>query len=207
MTDPYKVLGVSPNASEDEIKKAYRKLAKKYHPDNYVDNPLSDLAGEKMREINEAYDQIMNAQRGGQGADSAGAGYGQSYGTSGQFNGIRMLINSGQLDEAERQLDAVAAGNRGAEWFFLKGSVAYKRGFFDDAYNNFYRAVTMAPQNREYRAAYDQLNYQRSTGQYGAGGYRTVPTDGGCNACNMCSSLICADCCCEACGGDLIPCC
>ena len=60
MTDPYKVLGVSPNASDDEIKAAYRQLAKKYHPDNYANNPLADLAEEKMREINEAYDMIQS---------------------------------------------------------------------------------------------------------------------------------------------------
>ena len=58
MKDPYAVLGVSPNASDEEIKNAYREMARKYHPDNYADNPLSDLAGEKMKEINEAYDQI-----------------------------------------------------------------------------------------------------------------------------------------------------
>lgn len=60
MTDPYKVLGVSPNASDDEIKAAYRQLAKKYHPDNYANNPLADLAEEKMREINKAYDMIQS---------------------------------------------------------------------------------------------------------------------------------------------------
>ncbi|NMA36967.1 MAG: J domain-containing protein, partial [Papillibacter sp.] len=64
MRDPYEVLGVSRNASEDEIKKAYRELARKYHPDNYKDNPLSDLAQEKMKEINEAYDAITKGRAG-----------------------------------------------------------------------------------------------------------------------------------------------
>ena len=54
MTDPYKVLGVSPTATDEQVKSAYRELAKKYHPDNYVNNPLSDLAEEKMQEINQA---------------------------------------------------------------------------------------------------------------------------------------------------------
>ena len=71
MTDPYKVLGVSPHATDDEVKDAYRRLARKYHPDNYVNNPLSDLATEKMKEINEAYDEIQRQRKGG------GSGYGQ----------------------------------------------------------------------------------------------------------------------------------
>ena len=58
MNDPYQILGVSENASDEEIKKAYRELARKYHPDNYHDNPLADLAQEKMKEINAAYEQI-----------------------------------------------------------------------------------------------------------------------------------------------------
>ena len=70
MNDPYKVLGVSPNATDEEIKSAYRNLAKKYHPDNYADSPLSSLASEKMKEINEAYDEITKARRSGQKAGS-----------------------------------------------------------------------------------------------------------------------------------------
>ena len=68
MNDPYKVLGVPTNATESQIKEAYRELAKKYHPDKYINNPLADLAAEKMREINEAYDALMkkgNASSGG----------------------------------------------------------------------------------------------------------------------------------------------
>ena len=62
--DPYKVLGVSPDATDADIKKAYHELARKYHPDNYTDNPLSDLASEKMKEINDAYDAIVNERKG-----------------------------------------------------------------------------------------------------------------------------------------------
>ena len=64
MRDPYSVLGVSQNATDDEIKKAYRELARKYHPDNYQNNPLADLAEEKMKEINEAYDTITKQRSG-----------------------------------------------------------------------------------------------------------------------------------------------
>jgi len=63
--DPYAVLGVSPNASDEEIKSAYRELVRKYHPDNYVGNSLSDLAEQKMKEINDAYDRIMKIRADG----------------------------------------------------------------------------------------------------------------------------------------------
>ena len=59
IANPYEVLGVSPSASNDEVKRAYREMSRKYHPDSYVDNPLSGLAEEKFKEIQEAYDQIM----------------------------------------------------------------------------------------------------------------------------------------------------
>ena len=74
MSDPYSVLGVKPEASDEEIKRAYRELARKYHPDNYQNNPLADLAEEKMKEINEAYDAITK-QRAGGGSSSSYGGY------------------------------------------------------------------------------------------------------------------------------------
>ena len=77
MTDPYKVLNVARNASDEEIKKAYRTLARKYHPDNYAGGDLADLASEKMKEINEAYDQIQKERAAGQ--SGAGYGYGAGY--------------------------------------------------------------------------------------------------------------------------------
>ena len=83
MKDPYSVLGVSQSASDDEIKKAYRELARKYHPDNYQNNPLADLAEEKMKEINEAYDAITKQRAGGGGYQQqpSGGSYGGGYPT------------------------------------------------------------------------------------------------------------------------------
>lgn len=91
--NPYKILGIKEGASYDEIKRAYRELAKKYHPDRYRDNPLSDLAGEKMREINEAYDDLMKNAGGAyqyqsdyeQNYDNSSANKGQQSSTSSQY--------------------------------------------------------------------------------------------------------------------------
>ena len=74
MNNPYEVLGGSPNATEEEIKKAFRSLAKKYHPDNYADSPLADVAEQKMKEVNEAYDEINRMRQKGKGTGSTGTG-------------------------------------------------------------------------------------------------------------------------------------
>lgn len=198
MNDPYVVLGISKDASEEEIKKAYRELARKYHPDNYADNPLSDLAHEKMQEINEAYDAIMNARRSGSKNSS---GY---YAGNGEFAHIRQLVFSGRLEEAQELLDGVPIANRTAEWYFLNGSVLYKRGWFEGAYSSFSTACRMDPSNPEYREAFNRISRQ-SGRQYSP--YSSSGNMGGCVSCDPCTSLCIADCCCEMCGGDLIPCC
>ena len=208
MTDPYKVLGVAPDASDDEIKKAYRALARKYHPDKYRDSDLADLASEKMKEVNAAYEEIQNMRKnGGSSSSSSGAGYGgYSTGTSSstgnpKYNEIRRLINASNVPEAERLLYEFHEGDRGAEWNFLFGCVLIKKGQFVDAQRYFDIACSMDPYNNEYKAARENLR-RRASG-YG-GGYQTSRS-GGC--CDICSTLICADCCCECCGGDLISCC
>lgn len=202
MRDPYEVLGVSKNATDDQIKDAYRELARKYHPDNYTDNPLSDLAGEKMKEINEAYDAIVNERRRGSSKKSGSAG-GNSYsGTN--FPEVRSLINQGRLEQAQEILDGVPPQSRDAEWYFLNGTVLYRRGWFDQAYTSFATAVRMNPQNLEYRNAMNAA--QRQSGQQ-YNPYRSYGSAGGCSGCDVCQGLICADCCCECMGGDLIRCC
>ena len=122
MKDPYQVLGISKDATDDEVKDAYRQLARKYHPDNYGDNPLSALAKEKMQEINEAYDTIIRQRRSGKKKSSAGGASGS------QYMDIRNLIRTGRTADAETLLDGIPAPSRDAEWYFLKGSVLYKKG-------------------------------------------------------------------------------
>lgn len=205
MTDPYQVLGVSPSATDEEVKDAYRKLAKKYHPDQYADSPLKDLADEKMKEINEAYDAITARRKSGSQRSYAG-GYNPVGNHAGSgFSDVRSLIMSGRIADAEQILNGVPPERRNAEWYFLKGSVLYRRGWLEEAKDHFSRACQMDPGNGEYSAALNQAMNQGS-GMYG--GYQPGGMNaGGCNSCDLCSGLICADCCCESMGGDLIRCC
>ncbi|MCI1990626.1 MAG: DnaJ domain-containing protein [Oscillospiraceae bacterium] len=203
MSDPYKILGISPTASDEEVKAAYRALAKKYHPDQYADSPLADLADEKMKEINEAYDQIMQERR--QRKAGPQPGYAGSGHAGSDYIDVRNLIVSGRVADAEQILDGVPPEKRNAEWYFLKGTVLYKRGWLDEAYNDFARASQMDPNNAEYRAALNQAANQRS-GMYG--GYNpNVPQAGNCTGCDVCTSLCVADACCDCMGGGIGPCC
>lgn len=214
MSNPYQILGVNPNATDEEIKQVYRDLAKKYHPDNYNDSPLNDVAQEKMTEINNAFDSIMNERklRGSSQNQQAGAGY-QGQQTSSNFKDIRNMIQGNRLVEAEELLDGIPVGQRDGEWYFLKGSIYYSRGWLEDAMNHFSSACRLSPNNPEYRAAMNRMAWQKQ-GNFGGGAnnnpnpYRTPNgNNGGCSGCDMCSGLICADCCCECAGGDLISCC
>lgn len=196
MTDPYKVLGVTRSATNDEIKKAYRDLARKYHPDNYVNNPLADLVEEKMKEINEAYDQIQKER-------SNTTSYGDTK-YSGEYLQIRDLIQMGRYTDAEAMLNTVPGADRNGEWNFLKGCILERRGWYFDAQKFFEAACYMDPDNAEYKDALDKIKNTADS----FGGYRASNTDRtGCSMCDMCTSLICADCCCECLGGDLIRCC
>ena len=201
MKDPYSILGVSKNATDDEIKNAYRELARKYHPDNYQDNPLSDLAADKMKEINEAYDAIVNSRRGRQ--NTYDGNFNQD-GRSSAFPEVRSLIAQNRLEQAQEVLDGVPINSRNAEWYFLNGTVLYRRGWFDQAYTSFATACRMDPANPEYRNAFNRSQAQTNQGY---NPYRSYNSAAGCDACDCCSNLICADCLCECMGGDLIPCC
>lgn len=204
MNNPYEILGVSENASDEEIKKAYRKLAKQYHPDNYTDNPLKDLASEKMKTINEAYDTIQKLRASGNrtgGYSNTGAG---SYGGDTGFTRVRRLINAGRINEAEVILGGMSTSERNAEWHFLMGMVYYRKGWLQDARNEVQTACSMDPYNQEYRTFQQRMSSGSYSSPYAG---RNSNTSTECSGCDICSSLLCADCCCECMGGDLIRCC
>ena len=212
MNDPYTTLGVSRYASDEEVKKAYRELARKYHPDNYVDNPLADLAQEKMKEINEAYDIIQKERAGNspfqyqtrpednpyQGSAYQGSAYQAS--SSGPLADARSAINSGDLSRAEMILGSIV--DRRAEWNFLMGTLAFRRGWMDEASRYFRIAATMDPSNTEYRQAVTYMENNSRKPYTTTSVTRSDP-----DVCNICSGLLLADCCCEMMGGDLIRCC
>ena len=191
MNDPYKTLGIPSNATDEEVKKAYHELARKYHPDNYHDNPLSDLAQEKMKEINEAYNSIMKMREGGGNFRPGSRSY-RSSGGSPDGSKVRAAINSGDLKYAEDLLMSFPARN--AEWNFLMGSLYYQKGWLDDALRYFQTAVNMDPGNYEYKQA---LAFMNQGGQpyrsYGRGSMQKQ----GCDTCDCCAAMLCMDLCCH----------
>lgn len=203
--DPYKVLGVSPSDSDDKIKQAYRDLARKYHPDKYVDNPLADLAQDKMKEINEAYDAItkQRASGGGQRSYQSQSSYSNSNSRSGSYgynssdnvySEIRMLINMGRLDDAFRALQNIT--NRTAQWYYLIGMIYQRRGMFDMARDNIARACQMEPSNLEYQNALAAMNNAGNPFRTGSQNMQSPCGNIGC--CEICAGLACLDCCCDS---------
>ena len=200
--DPYQVLGIERTASDEEVKKAYRDLARRYHPDNYMNTPLADLAEEKMKEINEAYETIqkIRKEKANQTSDFYNPNRNQSSNAYGKerLHEIRRYIESNNFYEAEIRLNSVPSADRSAEWYFLKGVVFRARGWYFEASKYFEIACRMEPGNPEYHIAAESIR------NYTASSARVRNEDA---ICKLCCGLTIADCCCECCGGDLISCC
>ena len=229
MQDPYRVLGVSQTASEDEIKKAYRNLAKKYHPDVNNGSPEAEA---RMKEVNEAYSQVMKMKRdgtagAGQNAYGYGsygnAGYGQNYGGYGSYNGYgsygyggqsqqssasrdplltaaRNYIRSGHYHEAMNVLQGIR--ERSAEWYYLSGEANLGLGNRVAALNYARQAVSMDPNNFEYRSLLARLEGRSAQYQQGGspfGGQQFICR----NPLGLCClmSLLCNCCSGSCCGG------
>lgn len=184
MNNPYDVLGISPDASIDEVKRAYKNKVNQYAGNAFM-----------LNEIDMAYDSIVMSKN----QNVNGSVYDS-------FDDIRDRLNTGRIDDAETLLDGIPVTNRNAEWFFLKGTIQQRRGWLESAAESFRQAYDMEPSNRDYKRAYESVASARS-GSYGT--HRETSGNSGCfnSPCNLCSSLLCADCCCECCGGDLIRCC
>ena len=205
MNDPYQILGVPETATDAEVKKAYLNLARKYHPDNYHDNPLADLAQEKMKIINAAYDQITK-ERSGANRPGSAYGYGgtayqnyQRQSGSSVLQQVRIAINSGDISRAEALLANYTDHN--AEWNFLKGAVCYRRGWLDEAKRYYQTACQMDPGNAEYQQALDYMeNGTQSAYQPEDGSFGTEMCGGSGSLCQRmcCAYLLCNGC---GCGG------
>ncbi len=180
--DPYKVLGVSPDASDEEIKRAYRRLAKKYHPDL---NPGDQEAARKMQEVNAAYEQIKNPEKAAQQGQSGGYGGYGGYGYD-PFGGYRrqsyenaygdqyqqaaaQYIRFGRYQEALNALSA--SSERNARWYYLSALANDGLGNEVTALEHIRRAVSMEPDNLEYLSALEQIEnggaaYRRQAGNF-----------------------------------------
>ena len=218
--DPYQVLGVSRDASDDEVKKAYRNLSRKYHPDANINNPNKAQAEEMFKKVQAAYDQIMKErQYGGHGTAGSQYGPGSSHygGYSGGFGGFggfgasdreeeprmqaaRNFINSGHYQEACNVLNSIQ--ERNARWYYYSAIANSGIGNQINALEYARKAVQMEPGNAEYRQLVSRLEnngrwYADRGTQYGFG------TDG---RSNCLSDLCCCMCASSMCGGGFMPC-
>jgi len=194
MRNPYEVLEIKEGSSPEEIKAVYIELVKKYHPDQYMDNPLQELAEGKMRELNEAYDYLTK--------DTTSGALGDFYSSSSPYPFIRTLIQSGNLNSAEESLNSMS--QRDAEWNFLMGVISMQKGWHDNAYNHLNTACTQDPFNKEYKKTFDELNNTNDSYRV-AYSNRGAKNDGICDMCLKvwCLESMCECCCegfCEGCG-------
>ncbi len=223
--DPYQVLGVSRGATDREIKKAYRTLSRKYHPDSYVDPVKKEEAEEKFRQVQEAYNQIVDERSG----KFTGGGYTDYSSESEEDRHMMAALNyirAGRYNEAINVLNGIP--NKNARWYYFSSVANLGLGNTSVALDYAKQASSMEPNNMEYQQYYQRLQSGNASpfgfggspfgGGYGGGygGYRgygnygnggsTGYNSGGCGTGNICCDLWCLDSCCECMGGDLCSC-
>lgn len=202
MFDPYSVLGVSRDASDEEIKKAYRKLSRKYHPDANINNPNKAQAEEKFKEVQQAYEQIMKERE-----------YGSYYGNNGNYGGFGSQTNSGYQDEEAVRRQAAAnfiqsghyreamnvlssLSQKNAQWYYLSSIANMRLGNNVNALNDIRQAVNMEPDNLQYRMLLQRMEgggtwYQEQQNPFGG-----MPVDGSDYCMKLCiANMLCGLCC------------
>lgn len=225
MNDPYSVLGVSRSASDREIKKAYRNLSRKYHPDSVANSSQweADAAEERFKQIQEAYNQIVN-ERSGKASGNYGYGSSQSYGGGQSYQdedqhlmAAMNYIRARRYHEAVNVLNGIQ--NRSGRWYYFSSVANMGLGNNVLAQDFAKKAVEMEPDNIEFRQYYQQLMNGSGYGSFGSpfgGGYGGQGSYGGygsyggsygsCGTGNVCCDLWCLDTMCECMGGDLCSC-
>jgi len=161
MLNPYSVLGVERGASDEEIKKAYRNLSRKYHPDANINNPNKAQAEEKFKEIQAAYNQIMDERQNG----SYSNGY-NSYGSQGagsvEMQAAANYINARQFAAAMNVLYSIPDSGRNGQWYFFASVASQGLGNLNDAREYISRAIALEPSNFRYRQFEQSINFNRN---------------------------------------------
>lgn len=222
--NPYDVLGVPSTASDDEIKRAYRDLTRRYHPDANVNNPLADLAEEKFKEVQEAYDLIMKERaHSGNNGNSYNYGYGNqgssySYGNGGynyggygqggsqqqsvEMQAVYNFLNNRRFQDALNVLGRMS--NRTAQWYYLSAIANNGIGNNILARDHAAQAVNMEPNNIQYRQLLNQLSWNSQ--RYQGNPYGGYSNQSSCGTGNACCDLWMLDTLCECMGGDICSC-
>ena len=207
MIDPYSILGISRDASDEEVKKAYRKLSRKYHPDANIDNPNKEQAEEKFKQVQQAYEQIMKERE--QGID-----YG-NYGSNnfGGFGGFSGQADSGYQDEESMRRQAAAnyiqsghyreamnvlqsLSQRNGQWYYLSSMANMGLGNNVNALNDIKQAIRLEPDNVQYQMVLQQMEgggnwYQEMQNPFGG-----MPTGGDDYCMKLClANMACSLCC------------
>ena len=202
--DPFVVLGLNKNATQSEVQEAYETLRERYRSEIHIEGDEGKKAAKKLSEIEEAYSEAM--ERLSRGDEVKGV-----------FTHIAELLKKNDLDGAQSALDNLS--DRGAEWHYYQSAVYHAKGWNYEAKAQLEMAINMDPENVKYQETLERMKRHESdatgannAGANAAGGqqrsyaaydeYSRRQTAGDC-----CATLICADCCCECMGGDLISCC
>ena len=209
MFDPYSVLGISRDASDEEIKKAYRKLSRQYHPDANINNPNKAQAEEKFKEVQQAYEQIMKEREYGSSSQNGYGGYGNyggfgNYGNAGSSayqdeesmrrRAAANYVQSGHFQEAMNVLDSL--GQKNGEWYYLAAMANMGMGNNVTALDQIREAVRQEPDNMQYRMLLQRLEgggtwYQEQQNPFGG-----MPSDGSDYCMKLClANLACNLCC------------